>query len=91
MEAETTIKGNRIISFACYLRHLSDDDMMLYLKYTTREHGDFFPMFMGQSKKFSDWFSSGFPFSKSAEGLNYWKNRQRQYELKFGFIEIVNN
>lgn len=91
MESQVTQKGQRLISFGCFLRHLTDEDMMVYLKYSTREHGEFFPMFMSRTHNFRDWLSMGFPPNKSQEGLQYWQDKLRHYETKYGFTELVNN
>lgn len=75
----------KTMTFASFLRHLRDDDMMAWLKYATREHGEFFPMYMQKERTFMDWFQSGFQYTKLPEH-GIWELMLLRYMNRYGYV-----
>lgn len=76
---------NKTMNFACFLRHLRDDDMMAWLKSTTREHGEFFPMYMQKDRTFIDWFQSGFQYTRLPDH-KVWEDMLLKYMNRYGYV-----
>ena len=77
--------GRKYMNFASFLRHLRDDDMMAWLKNTTREHGDFFPMYMQKERTFMDWFQSGFHYTRFPDH-KIWEDMLIFYMNRYGYV-----